>query len=428
MEKAQVLELFELPYSDLLLLSSDQAHSSLSSPAELERLELVKRTIMETLGPMGPGLLSVSGVPNAAVLRHDLPLARRLALLDSDLRNRILKENKLGSDVPLKNPERNVSSFAMQLRYVDQNSNSEGGEFHDRVKGFGDGEFKNLGSDLRELGFCMMELGLRLARICDGAIGGRELELSLLESCAAKGRLIHYHAKLDGQLLLKQRKKGVKKKEKQGNVDVEHGGIREGSGSNLWQQWHYDYGIFTVLTAPLFLTQAVEERGDQVMESGYEECGYPNGHTCLQIFDPNKKGIFMVDCSPENFIIQVGESAEVISKGNLRATLHSVLRPGKLENLSREAFVVFLQPAWDKVLCISDYPMRCLSLEDQYLSISSAEDEEGILEEQNRIEEIEKIVPPLSSRLKDGMTFAEFSRETTRQYYGGSGLQSNSNR
>jgi hypothetical protein len=28
--------------------------------------------------------------------------------------------------------------------------------------------------------------------------------------------------------------------------------------------------------------------------------------------------------------------------------------------------------------------------------------------------------------LKDGMTFAEFSRETTKQYYGGSGLQSNS--
>lgn len=22
---------------------------------------------------------------------------------------------------------------------------------------------------------------------------------------------------------------------------------------NLWQQWHYDYGIFTVLTAPMFL-------------------------------------------------------------------------------------------------------------------------------------------------------------------------------
>lgn len=336
--------------------------------------------------------------------------------------------------MPLKNPERNVSSFAMKLRY-EQNSNSEQGEFGfgDRTKGFEDCEFKNLGSNLKELGFCMMELGLRLARVCDSAIGGRELEQSLLDSCAVKGRLIHYHSKLDGQVLMKQavKKKGMnfkgelKKKKKEGNV--EHGAVGVGSDSNLWQQWHYDYGIFTVLTAPLFLLQAMEEEEeekDQSMASSYEECDYPNGNTCLQIYDPNKKGVFMVNCSPEGFIIQVGESAEVISKGKLRATLHSVYRPGKFENLSRETFVVFLQPAWDKVLCISDYPMKSLSLEDQCLSISSTE-EEGLSEQNHKIEEIEKIVPPLSSRLKDGMTFAEFSRETTRQYYGGSGLQSN---
>lgn len=325
----------------------------------------------------------------------------------------------MGSDVPLKNPERNVSSFAMQLRY-EQNSNSEEGE--NRAKDFEGGEFKNLGSNLKELGFCMMELGLGLARVCDSAIGGRELELSLLDSCAAKGRLIHYHSKLDGQLLVRQaaKKKGVnlKGEQKKKQFNGKQGDIRAGSDSNLWQQWHYDYGIFTVLTAPLFLLQAMEEKGSD------HQCGYPNGHTCLQIFDPHKKGIFMVNSSPESFIIQVGESAEVISKGKLKATLHSVFRPWEPENLSRETFVVFLQPAWDKVLCISDYPMKCLSPEDQCLGLASTE-EEGIGEQQRGIEAIEKIVPPLSSRLKDSMTFAEFSRETTRQYYGGSGLQSN---
>jgi hypothetical protein len=35
-------------------------------------------------------------------------------------------------------------------------------------------------------------------------------------------------------------------------------------------------------------------------------------------------------------------------------------------------------------------------------------------------------IPPLSSRLKEGMTFAEFSRQTTKQYYGGGGIQQNS--
>ncbi|KAG2325340.1 hypothetical protein Bca52824_008068 [Brassica carinata] len=38
--------------------------------------------------------------------------------------------------------------------------------------------------------------------------------------------------------------------------------------------------------------------------------------------------------------------------------------------------------------------------------------------------DIHSTVPPLWSRIRDGMTFAEFSRETTKQYYGGSGLQS----
>ncbi|KAL8513216.1 hypothetical protein ACS0TY_019427 [Phlomoides rotata] len=60
-----------------------------------------------------------------------------------------------------------------------------------------------------------------------------------------------------------------------------------------------------------------------------------------------------------------------------------------MENLSRETFV-------DSELCESNGVTRKIC---------------GIV--------------PLLSRLQDGITFAEFSRETTKQYYGGSGLQSN---
>lgn len=299
-----------------------------------------------------------------------------------------------------------MSSFAMQLKY-ERNPNSDQnivGEFD---------EYKNLGSNLKKLGFCMMEIGLRLARVCDDAIGGQELEQSLVESCAAKGRLIHYHSELDRRLLLKQAlgkkltNSKIERKTKSGVSDHNQNRFCSGIDSNLWQQWHYDYGIFTVLTSPMFLLQSPESRP--------EECGYPDGNTFLQIYDANKKGIFLTKSSPESFIVQVGESAEVISKGKLRATLHSVAGPpAKLENVSRETFVVFLQPPWDKVLRVSDCQCPVLCSE-----------EKAIGEEKQRIEEIEKILPPLSSRLKDGMTFAEFSRETTMQYYGGSGLQSN---
>lgn len=89
-EDVEVLELYGLRYSDLVLLLSGQVTSSLSSE-ELDRLDLVRKEIMEALGPGGPGLLAIGGVPNASALRRHLPLARKLAFLDADHRKRILK-------------------------------------------------------------------------------------------------------------------------------------------------------------------------------------------------------------------------------------------------------------------------------------------------------------------------------------------------
>ena len=85
---------------------------------------------------------------------------------------------------------------------------------------------------------------------------------------------------------------------------------------------------------------------------------HPLVATHSQIFNPYKNNACMVKASPESFIIQVGESADIISKGKLGSTLHSVSRPAKLGSLSRETVVVFLQSAWNKTFSISDYPMK----------------------------------------------------------------------
>lgn len=363
----------------------------------------------------------------------------------------------MGSDVPLKNLDRSVSSFAMQLKYEQGSKSTQSGPSHkvndsgnqeqDRNDVYGlskiqNEEFKNLGSTFKDLGFCMMELGLHLARICDRAIHREELEQSLLESCSAKGRLIHYHSTLDS-LIIKEmgRRKGFSKQKANHKRDQEHPIRNEQTAaefpnlgktgdagsyccdpSNLWQQWHYDYGIFTVLTAPLFILPCHAQSTkmeDHFCKYCEQECPSPSGHTYLQIFDPNKNNVLMVRASPDSFIVQVGESADILSKGKLRSTLHSVCRPGKLENLSRETFVVFLQPAWSKTFSISDYPMDHSVVSGQCDGIHCAGEEPGKL-----TREIHRIVPPLASRLKDEMTFAEFSRVTTKQYYGGSGLQS----
>lgn len=423
MEDAAVLEPFELQYADLMLLSALDRGSSSSSKEENKRLESITRTMMENLGPFGPGLLSITGVSKAYSLRNNLlPLASKLALLNDDHRKKILKEHGLGSDVSLKNQDRSVSSFAMQLKYVrspNQKETHESRTFEqncidtDSLNESEDNEFKSLGHIFKELGFCMMELGLCLARICDKATGGQELEQSILESCSAKGRLIHYHSYLDNFIIKESaRKKKCTKKP----AELIRGGSdlickkndSFGTDSSLWQQWHYDYGIFTVLTAPLFLSPCSNQK------SGEKDCSFVSiEHTCLQIFDPVKNKIFLVKASPESFIIQVGESADVLSQGKLRSTLHCVCRPAKLDNLSREMFVVFLQPAWSKVFSMSDHSLQC-----------AVSDPLSERKNSNLTQEIHKIVPPLSLRLKDGMTFAEFSRETTKQYYGTVGLQS----
>lgn len=359
----------------------------------------------------------------------------------------------MGSDIPLKNLDRCVSSFAMQLKYkqvpkpsqdgpshkVNDNRNVEQ-HFQDAygLRKMEDEEFENLGSSFKDLGFCMMELGLHLARICDRAIGGEELEQSLLESCSAKGRLIHYHSIIDS-LIIKEigsakgssKQKANHKRHQQpaagfpnlGQCKIGDAATHSYDSPSMWQQWHYDHGIFTVLTAPLFILPCHA----QSMEMGYqyckyrdEECPSPSGHTHLQIFDPNKNDVLMVKASSGSFIVQVGESAGILSKGKLRSCLHSVCRPEKLENLSREMFVVFLQPAWSKTLSISDFPIDHSVVSGHRCDeIHCAGDESGKL-----TQELHSIIPPLASRLRNGMTYAEFSRETTKQYYGGSGLQS----
>ncbi|KAL3849895.1 hypothetical protein ACJIZ3_011777 [Penstemon smallii] len=391
----EIVELYELQYSDLKLLLPDRKPPSYE---EIERLELISETIIQNLGPGGPGLLSINGFPKARVLRQTLlPLARKLALLNNDDRKRILKEHNLGSDVPLKNLDRIVSSFAMQMKYDEElNFESKCNELAVEVN---DAEFKDLGLAFRELGFCMMELGLFLARVCDKIIGGCELEQSLLQCGTTKGRLIHYHSVTDNAIIKESAKiKRFPTLSKSG----------EDGELELWQQWHYDYGVFTILTAPMFM---LSNGNDE------QECESPSGHTYLKVFHPEKNRVVMVKASNESCIVQVGESADLLSRGKLRATLHCVGRPNGVDNLSRETFVVFLQPAWNKTLSLSDYTV-------ERLNSGSGKHDETEQESNVLARKIHEIVPPLTSRLRDGMTFAEFSRETTRQYYGGRGLQS----
>ncbi|KAJ8547551.1 hypothetical protein K7X08_011137 [Anisodus acutangulus] len=247
------------------------------------------------------------------------------------------KEHNLGSDVPLKNPNRNVSSFSMQLKYEQCFERSDcrvdDVEFGNRDDEEVDqDDFKKLGCTFKELGYCMMDLGLRLAQICDKAIGGKELQQSLLESGTAKGRLIHYHSAVDNDIVKEAAKINGQAKARNGKVNKnEQSGLKQrgielskdqSNDYGLWQQWHYDYGIFTVLTDPMFLLSSHQETPAIVNNNSpvSSEHGFPSpsGHTYLQIFDPKKNQVFMVKAPSESLILQVGEAADILSKGKLR--------------------------------------------------------------------------------------------------------------
>ncbi|EMS59945.1 hypothetical protein TRIUR3_06163 [Triticum urartu] len=455
---ATALDIDEIPFADLLLLL-------LSPEAAAARAHLLKVT--------NPSLCSLI----VFLLPPPVPLpklrlqcgGRGLTVISFNGDLIPLQKYGLGSDVPLKKPDRSVSSFARLLRH-------DSGKLHSlesmceatgdteirpgcpdgEQKGDADDDMENLGDLFKELGLCMMELGILVARACDIVIGGNQLEQSITDSGSAKARLIHYHSELDNRIIKEMsstRRKnlannaaaarpvsdhmdtyqmpGSERSKKDGMAVVKSAEENESQGAavqghvstislvNLWQEWHYDYGVLTVLTAPLFLRSALGQ------EPVSEECSVPDGHSHLQLF--SKRRIFSVRCSQESFIVQVGEAAGILSGGKLRSTLHAVSRPLGLPNISRENFVVFLQPSWDKTLPFSGYSCADEDDSSDHMELAFRGDgPAGSCGEHILMQEILKKIPPLSSRLKEGMTFAEFSRQTTKRYYGGGGIQQNS--
>ncbi|XP_010231833.1 LOW QUALITY PROTEIN: uncharacterized protein LOC100846605 [Brachypodium distachyon] len=292
--QATALDIYEVPFSDLHLLLSPEAVAGDDDEGRRRRL---LDTVGAALGRGGTGLLAVAGVPRAAALRRRiLPLARRLALMDHPSRAHLLKKHGLGSDVPLKKLDRSVSSFAWLLRHGDS------GKLHlplpeseevppPGVDRFGehkgdddddDDDVENLGELFKELGLCMMELGILVARACDIVTGGNQLEQTIADFGSAKVRLIHYHSELDN-IVIKENSKNRRNlvrnarttakpaldhmdksyqrpgsedgscirsgKEKDCKDMVTQGQSSAVSLENLWQEWHYDYGVLTVLTA-----------------------------------------------------------------------------------------------------------------------------------------------------------------------------------
>ncbi|MCO5548778.1 hypothetical protein L7F22_002240 [Adiantum nelumboides] len=203
--------------------------------------------------------------------------------------------------------------------------------------------------------------------------------------------------------------------------------IKALSSNDLWQQWHFDYGILTVLTVPMFpsiLDIDWSYEGAQLLSpDARSSCAANNvdfdtrsRHIGLKVLNTGDGFVEFVSVPPDCLIIQVGEVAQILTGGKLQATAHCVCRPPERPDISRETFVVFLQPPWHKEL-------HCPSSVTDAGMHDHLDCEDPVALDCKEFQEVKRVVPSLQSRWKNGSSFAEFSKETTKQYYGANGAQ-----
>ena len=147
-----------------------------------------------------------------------------------------------------------------------------------------------------------------------------------------------------------------------------------------WCGWHNDHGALTGLTCAVYID---ERTGENVSNDEIQD---------------DQSGLFVRSRTGETLkarlksdllLFQIGETAQVVSGGQLQATPHSVQVSDKLANISRNTLAVFMEPG-------PDFPMKCADEGSVFI------EHEG--------------VPPLRNRWKSGMNFGEFHHATLSYY------------
>jgi len=99
----------------------------------------------------------------------------------------------------------------------------------------------------------------------------------------------------------------------------------------------------------------------------------------------------------DSVLFQIGEAAQILTAGALMATPHAV-QAGEMAACSREAFALFVEPAWDEPL---DVPRGCARTDALAADASYG-----------------GAIPPLGKRLpRLPVAFAQFLSDSVAEYY-----------
>lgn len=227
---------------------------------------------------------------------------------------------------------------------------------------------EQLEPSFKYIGRFSLEIALLLAEHCDALV--QETQTSdksrpsmrklLASSRACKGRLLHYFPQ-----------------ETSNEFETAHVKQEE----KLWCGYHNDHAMITGLLPALYFNKHGQPESSSDKSAGlYIVTGDSN--------IPHRVSI-PFDC----LAFQIGECAQIITGGVLRATPHAVRAPRASSNpLSRVTLALFFQPnPWDK-LCLPNDAM------DDALASS-------------------QLVPPLCERFHDGDSFAQFAHATFSSFY-----------
>ena len=148
-----------------------------------------------------------------------------------------------------------------------------------------------------------------------------------------------------------------------------------------WCGWHNDHSVVTGLTAPMYIDHGT---GEIICDGEIEreEVG-------LFVRNRNKERV-KATAEADVLYFQTGEAAQILSGGRLQATPHAVLTDGRIGNVARSTFAVFMQPR-------ENYVMKTDNENAAFI------EHEG--------------VPSLRGRWKQGMTHGEFFSATMKTFY-----------
>jgi len=159
-----------------------------------------------------------------------------------------------------------------------------------------------------------------------------------------------------------------------------------------WCGWHNDNSVLTALVPAVFINDST---GLAIKKPP------PGSGLYVQPRAPNAQPIHVLPPSVSPYLLfQIGEAAQILSGGLLRATPHAVMRGDDPQNtVSRDTFALFVEPHWDFPLA----PPPGVPLTRVY---------------GNKKNDNQNLIPPLRSRLtKVPVDFAQFLADSVTEYY-----------